>query len=54
MIKRQFRKFQPTDEYYWALPKKVKAFLNDDSAVEKYIGEKFGGYYDGYYLGGQD
>jgi hypothetical protein len=54
MIKRKFRKFLPEDEFYWALPKHIKAFLNDDAAVEKYLRLKFGDYYDGYYFGGQN
>ena len=54
MVKRQFRKFLPTDEHYWSLPKRIKAFLNDDAAVEKYLRLKYGDYYDGYYFGGQD
>jgi len=54
MVKRKFRKFLPTDEHYWALPKRVKIFLNDDVAVERYLQDKFGGYYDGYYLEGQN
>jgi len=49
MIGTKFRKFLPTDEFYWALPKKIKDFLNDDAAVEKYIRLKLGGYYTGFY-----
>jgi hypothetical protein len=54
MVGRQFRKFLPTDEYYWSLPKRIKAFLNDDAAVEKHLRIKYGDYYDGYYFGGQN
>jgi len=49
MVKRKFRKFLPEDEFYWALPKWMVQFLNDDTAIEKYLRIKYGGYYDGLY-----
>jgi len=49
MIGRKFRKFLPTNEYYWSLPSNIKNFLKNDVEVEKYLRIKFGGYYDGFY-----
>jgi hypothetical protein len=49
MVKRNFRKFLPTDEYYYVLPQFLKELLNDDESLEKYLRIKFGGYYNGLY-----
>lgn len=49
MVGRKFRKYLPTDEFYWALPKWLKDFLNNDVELEKYLKNKLGGYYDGFY-----
>jgi len=49
MVGRKFRKFLPTDEFYWSLPVWLKDFLNNDKELEKYLKIKFGGYYDGIY-----
>jgi hypothetical protein len=49
MVGRKFRKVLPTDEYYWAMPKWLKEFLNDDSKLERYLKIELGGYYDGIY-----
>ena len=51
MIGRKFRKFQPTDEFYWALPKQLKDFLMDDNAIKVYLELIYGKYYDGIYEG---
>lgn len=49
MIGRKFRKFQPTDEFYSALPQSIKDFLMDDEAIKFYLEQLYGKYYDGIY-----
>ena len=49
MVGRKFRKYLSTDEFYWAVPKSLKDFLNDDTELEKYLKNKLGAYYDGLY-----
>ena len=49
IIGRKFRKYLPTDEYYWALPKWLKEFLNNDKELEKYLKLQLGGWYEGLY-----
>jgi hypothetical protein len=49
MVNRKFRKYLPTDEFYWAMPKWLKDFLNNDTELEKYLRFNLGGYYDGLY-----
>jgi hypothetical protein len=49
IVGRKFRKFLPTDEYYWTLPKWVKELLNNDIELEKYLKIKLGGFYEGIY-----
>lgn len=49
MIGRKFRKYLPTDEYYWAIPKWLKDFLNNDVELEKYLKSQLGDYYGGIY-----
>ena len=48
-VKRKFRKYLPTDEFYWCVPNWLKDFLNDDVKVEKYMKQKYGTYYGGLY-----
>lgn len=48
-IKRKFRKFLSTDEYYEFLPKGLKELLNNNVELEKYLKQRFGAYYDGLY-----
>jgi len=49
MVGRKFRKFLPTDEFYWSVPKWLKDFLNDDKQLETYLKTKLGDYYNGFY-----
>jgi hypothetical protein len=49
MVGRKFRKYLPTDEFYWAMPKWLRDFLNNDIELEKYLKNKLGSYYDGLY-----
>lgn len=49
MIGRKFRKYLPTDEFYWALPKQLKELLNNDIELEKYLRQRLGDYYGGLY-----
>lgn len=49
MVGRKFRKYLPTDEFYWAMPKWLKDFLNNDIELEKYLINKLGKYYNGLY-----
>jgi hypothetical protein len=49
MIGRKFRKFQPTDEFYWALPQSMKDFLMNNEAIRVYLELVYGKYYDGIY-----
>jgi hypothetical protein len=49
LVGRKFRKFLPTDEYYWAVPKWLKEFLSNDKQLENYLKIKLGDYYGGLY-----
>lgn len=49
MVGRKFRKYLSTDEFYWAVPKWLKDFLNNDTELEKYLKNKLGNYYNGLY-----
>lgn len=49
LVGRKFRKYLPTDEFYWATPKWLKSFLDDSSAVDKYLKQRLGAYYNGLY-----
>jgi hypothetical protein len=45
----KFRKYKPTDEYYYALTDYAKKILNDDAALTEYFRVHFGEYFDGFY-----
>lgn len=49
MIGRKFRKYKPTDEYYYALKDFAKKILNDDAALTEYLRSLYGAYFDGFY-----
>jgi hypothetical protein len=49
IVGRKFRKYLPTDEFYWAMPKWLKDFLDNDVELEKYLKNKLGSYYNGLY-----
>lgn len=49
MVGRKFRKYLPTDEFYWTLPKWLRDFLDNDIELEKYLRNKLGQYYNGLY-----
>lgn len=49
LVGRKFRKYLPTDEYYWALPKWLKELLNNDKELDKYLKIQLGGWYEGLY-----
>ena len=49
MVGRKFRKFLPTDEYYWALPNEVKLLLQNNDKLEYIVHTIYGDYFDGFY-----